>query len=91
MRFRPAIIGWSAIAAWVAVYDPWAIRNGHRTLSEAFGDALRHPIKKWPVLAIWGYLTLHLFGILLPKPIRTALTPLDPLARIAELVPQKNG
>lgn len=73
-RLRPAGWAWIGLAAYVVVIDSLLLRK-HKThglpycsMSEAFGDMLRHPAKRWPVTAVWTMLTLHLFGYFLPGP-----------------------
>jgi len=91
MRFAQRLLGWIGLTSYVVIYDTLAIHYDWPTLSNIFGDALDHPIKRWPVLVVWGALTLHLFAALLPAPVRRTLAPYDPLGRMAQLVPQKNG
>lgn len=56
--------GWGLILAVVAGYDLWALKARRPTLSAEFLEAVRHPRRRWFVIAAWGYLTVHLFGIL---------------------------
>jgi hypothetical protein len=51
--------GWACIAAFVIAYDMTA----EETLSSCFRRHRTNPV----VIAIWGSLTLHLFGALPPK------------------------
>lgn len=86
---NPGAWGWAGLWAFVAGYDIWAIRNDKPTLSETFGVALKHPIKRWPVMLAWGGLTLHLFAELLPEEVRKRLAPVDPLGQLARLIEPK--
>ena len=54
--------GWAALAGYIAAYDTWALKTGRETLSSAFGRSLRHPIKRWPTLLLYGIVSLHLFN-----------------------------
>ena len=61
MSASPASKGWAAIAAWVVVFDTWALWLARETLSQAFLRACRkHPLL---VSSAWGVLTGHLFGL----------------------------
>lgn len=48
-------------------------------MSVVFGDALNHPIRRWPVTLAWGTLTAHLFGVFMPEWIK----PYDPIGYTA--------
>ncbi len=52
-------------------------------MSGVFADALRHPRKRWPVIAAAGLVNAHLFGVFIPK----GLHPLDPIGHLARLAP----
>lgn len=86
---RPAGWAWIALAGYVAVVDSLLLRKHKKyglpycSMSEAFGDALRHPVRRWPVTTVWTILTLHLFGCLLPGPpgFWSAIDPISYLAR----------
>lgn len=54
---------WLGLSAYVVAYDLWAIRTGHQTLSSAFYEAVKHPQRRWLVVASWAYLTAHLFRL----------------------------
>lgn len=55
--------GWVILAAWITAYDLYAIRSGRQTLSAAFYEAVKHPQRRWLVVASWAYLTAHLFHL----------------------------
>lgn len=59
-RIEDGLAGWLAVAAVVAVWDAWAIRARHETLTHAFARGRRHPRARWFVLGAWGYVTAHL-------------------------------
>lgn len=69
----------------VATADVLLIRSGKATMSEVFGDALRHPRKRWMVLVAWLVLSLHLFGNILPRA-ATPIKRLDPIGALARLI-----
>ena len=48
--------GWVGLALYVLLWDRYA----PETLSRAFWRALRHPRKRWVVLAAWAWVTSHL-------------------------------
>lgn len=54
--------GWIGLVVYVVIVDGWLIWHGHQTMSSAFAEAVRHPRRRWKVIAAWAYLTLHLFG-----------------------------
>ena len=70
---RPASLAWAGLIVYVVLIDSYLIaqetrgKEGYCTMSTAFKDALRHPIKRLPLLAAWAILTLHLFPILYPE------------------------
>ncbi len=81
---RGADLGWVAIAAFVATYDYWAIRNKRETLSRAYWRAVRNPWSRLPaVLVVTGLYKHLLFPNVLPQ--------LDPLNRVAEGWHKKAG
>lgn len=69
---------WFVLAAAIGAIDLYAIRTGRRTLSTTFADAAHHPIRRWPTLAAWSYITVHLFGVLPPSR--------DPISRLATIL-----
>ena len=82
-KLRPGAWAWAGLAAYVATTDAWLLRHGRETLSQVFGEALRHPIKRIPVIALWAIITLHLFSSLLPSGMRKRLQRVDPIGRLA--------
>lgn len=72
MKLRPSTKGWLGLAAYVVVWDLLA----EETLSSGFADAWRHPVRRWPLVAAWAFITAHLF-VVLPE----RIDPLRGLAR----------
>lgn len=68
---------WLGLAAYVAAYDYYAIKNDKETLSAAFGRSLANPVSRWPTIVVFTLLSKHL---LLPH----VLPQIDPFARLAE-------
>lgn len=63
------------IASGVAVpilYDVFAWRKGHKTVSVRFGNFLDNPISRAICVTSWTLLTVHLF-LKLPLPFQTTL------------------
>ena len=60
MKFDRAFLGWSSLAAIVALADYY----GERTMSEAFRAASQTRYGRPVMIAVWTTLTLHLFGLL---------------------------
>ena len=54
--------GWLAITAVVVIWDAWAIKYKHQTLSTYFRNLSRTPIGRVGLVALWGGLTAHLFS-----------------------------
>jgi hypothetical protein len=53
--------GWAGMTIWVVVWDFWALRTGHQTMTSAFKKLTTNPYGRIVLTAIWGALTLHLF------------------------------
>ena len=51
---------WIGLAAYVVAVDLHAAATGRETLSSAWWRAVQHPRRRWPVVAVWTYLSLHL-------------------------------
>lgn len=73
MSRRPATAAWIGLVGYVVAVDSYLIvqeakgRDGYCTMSTAFKDAVRHPVKRLPLVMAWSILTLHLFPILYPE------------------------
>lgn len=52
---------WLGLVLYIMCYDIWAARSGRETLSMAFYEAIQHPARRWPTIAIWSFITAHLF------------------------------
>ena len=85
-RMRWGAWGWAGLAVYVAAVDVVLIRKQRPTLSEVFGDAVSHPVRRWPVVVAWVAITLHLFGELIPDRLRSALSPIDPIGALARAI-----
>lgn len=57
---KRGLIGWVAIAAFVAAWDRYA----EDSLSACFGRGVHHPIKRPLVIAGWAVTSAHLFQFL---------------------------
>lgn len=57
---RAARNPWMVLAGAVVAVDAYAIAYKSPTLTSAFRTALRHPVRRWFVLAAWLTLTSHL-------------------------------
>lgn len=57
---RVGTAGWIGLAAYVAGWDWFASEE----LSTAFGRALAHPVRRWPVIVAWTVTTAHLFRLI---------------------------
>lgn len=79
----PATWAWVGLAAYVLFYDTWALANKRETMSGAFGRAVAHPSRRWPVTVLWLTTTLHLYDRLPEK--------LDPFVRYAYLLRVLDG
>lgn len=89
IRISPGGWGWIFLAVYVAFVDAWLIRHNKATLSEVFGYALEHPVRRLPVVSVWVFLTLHLFACFLPVRWRNRLGKYDPLHRAARWIERK--
>jgi len=85
-RMRAGAWGWVGLWGYIVTYDAWLIRRRKATLSEVFGEAVRHPVKRWPVMVAWVAVTLHLFSELIPEPMKRRLAPIDPIAAMGRLI-----
>lgn len=64
-RFRPSpgTAGWIAVGIAVAVAEV----ADSKTMSTAFGEAVRHPVVGPVVCAVYAVVTAHLFGLIPEK------------------------
>lgn len=75
-RFNWPLLAWLGLTVYVIVADTSLARRGKPMMSTVFRDAVRHPVKRWPIGVVWTYLTAHLFLNL----------PWDPLRLIGERI-----
>lgn len=87
-RIRPGGWAWIGLTAGIVVMDYALIAKNQATMSEVFGNALSHPIKRWPVTITWFVLTLHLFGMLIPRKV-AFIKRFDPISGIARALTPK--
>jgi len=91
MKLKPSGYAWVGLVLYVTGVDIILLRlkkvRGfpYRSMSEAFGEALKHPWKRWPIIVSWIVLTLHLFGVFIPERFEK-FRKLDPIGFIANLV-----
>ena len=91
MRIRPSGLAWFGLVVYVSIVDilllkkKQSVGQPYCSMSEAFGDALRHPRKRWPIISIWGILTVHLFGVLIPSRF-DFVKKLDPIGVLARKI-----
>jgi len=57
-------LGWIGLAAFVIIYDVWAVLTEAETLTGGFIRWLRNPVTRGPLVAVWSIVTLHLFDLL---------------------------
>lgn len=60
MRRSDSTPAWFAVAGVVVVYDVWALRTSRETLTCGWHRALAHPRRRWAVIVLWLWLTVHL-------------------------------
>lgn len=91
MKLKPSGYAWLGLVIYVTCIDILLLRlkkrhgQPYRSMSEAFGEALKHPWKRWPIIVSWGVLTLHLFGVFIPDKFEKFKN-LDPIGFIANMV-----
>ena len=87
-KLSPAGWSWFGLTIYVISADLYLIAQRQKgkmqfyTMSTAFRDSLSHPIKRWPIILIWTYLTFHLFNFFFPERIRR----LDPLSALGAVM-----
>lgn len=69
---------WLWLAVGVGAFDVYLIRHDRPTLSAEAANVMRHPIKRWPAVCAWIYLSAHLSGWLSEER--------DPLSRVARFL-----
>lgn len=79
MKLRDGGKGWIGLAIYITLWDVASFyRQNGETLSHAFEETVRHPIKRWPTALAWAYITVHLFGWI-PET-------LDPLSNLTNII-----
>lgn len=74
-----ATYAWVGLALYILAVDISLGATGHKYMTDAWREAMAHPIHRWVVICAWGFTTKHLFfGNLLPW--------LDPYHGIAAVV-----
>jgi len=53
--------GWLGLVLYIVGVDLYAFYTKKDTLSMAFFESIRHPVKRWPVILAWFGITFHLF------------------------------
>ena len=54
---------WVGLAAYIIAYDVFAGLTKRETLSMSFARALDAPVRRWPTIVMWVYITAHLFRL----------------------------
>jgi len=73
MKLKPSGMAWAGLVVYVTMIDIFLLKMKqkkgypYRSMSEAFGEALNHPVKRFPIIFSWAVLTLHLFGTFIPE------------------------
>lgn len=74
-----AVYAWVGLATYVFVVDISLGATGHKYMTDAWHEALHHPVHRWIVISAWLFTTKHLF-------FRNFLPWLDPYGAIAMMV-----
>jgi len=85
VKLRPGGWAWVGLAGYVAIADTILIKSGKETMSTVFGDALKSPASRWPVILVWLIITLHLFGNYIPSWLKW-LRSFDPISGLAHVI-----
>jgi len=70
---RGGVWGWVGLGVYVGVVDWWLIRGGRASLSEVFRGVLGVGWGRVVLFGLWGVVSGHLFGGLLPGGVRVWL------------------
>lgn len=71
MTLSPGAQAWLGLAGFVVIADVILMATDNKTMSAVFGEALIHPVKRWPVLVTWSFLSMHLHREILPEFVST--------------------
>lgn len=75
-KISPAGWCWGGLVGYVLIADSFLIKKSksgqthYYTMSTAFRESLAHPIKRWPIMMLWGLLTFHLFDFFFPDKVK---------------------
>jgi hypothetical protein len=96
---RPGGWAWLGLVGSVVATDAYLIRRRKKaveagvvdperwaTMSVVFGDLLSDKWTRVPVVIVWASLTLHLFAVLIPAPIRERLGHFDAIGALARAI-----
>lgn len=78
-RRKNATLGWIGLGVYVAVYDVWALVNGHETLSGAIWRGLTNKKTRGPIIAAILITNKHLLA---PQ----VLPQIDPFNKASEVL-----
>lgn len=90
-KIKPCGWAWIGLVGYVTIVDVILLRmekhygEPFNSMSEGFGRSLRHPIRRWPVIAAWVAVTVHLFGAIIPKRFE-GLKYVDPVGILARFL-----
>lgn len=56
-----AVYAWLGLASYVFIVDIALGATGHKYMTDAWHEALRHPLHRWIVISAWAFTTKHLF------------------------------
>lgn len=87
---RPGLYAWFGMVGFAGFADYWLIKHHHDTMSAVWGDAISHPVRRWPLLVSWIVLTLHLFGRILPECVQP-LGKYDPIGYLARKIAEDSS
>lgn len=63
-RENTGTLGWAGLIGGVALYDVWAMRTDHETLSHAFHRHMEHPLKRTLMIGAATLTLVHLFKVI---------------------------
>lgn len=75
-RLKPATWAWVGLVVYIVSADTFLLvqefnnKENYYTMSSCFRYALKHPLRRWPVIIIWLMLTFHLFDFFFPERVR---------------------
>ena len=75
-RLKPAGWCWFGLMIYVVSADTFLLvqefnnKENYYTMSSSFRYALKHPLRRWPLIVMWLILTFHLFDFFFPERVR---------------------